>query len=78
MGKAKNDALVPCRIVLRIYECEKRLLSRNTEANQSFQRDIGPGVYERVFLFYRNAVITAVKLVAGIFCTTASERNEFL
>ena len=76
MGKAKNDALVPCRVVLRIHEREKRLLSRNTEANQSFQIEIGPGVYERVFLTYRNAVITAVKRVAGFFCTTASERNE--
>ena len=47
---AKNDALVPCRIVLRIYEREKRLLSRNTQANQPFQIYIGPGVYERVFL----------------------------
>ena len=33
-----------------MYERAKRHMSRNTEAYQSFQLDIGPGAYKRAFL----------------------------
>ena len=46
-----------------MYERAKRHTSRNTEAYQSFQLDIGPGAYRRAFLTHRNAVTTLVRLV---------------
>ena len=61
-----------------MYECAKRHMSRNTEAYQSFQLDIGPGAYKRAFLTHRNAVITAVKRVAGAPCVTENEKREVL
>ena len=57
-----------------MYERAKRHMSRNTEAYQSFQLDIGPGTYKRAFLTHRNAVITAVKRVAGAPCVTLAEK----
>ena len=48
-----------------MYERAKRHMSRNTEAYQSFQLDIGPGAYKRAFLTHRNVVTTAVKRVAS-------------
>ena len=56
-----------------MYERAKRHISRNTEAYQSFQLDIGPGAYKRAFLTHRNAVTTAVKRVAGAPCITEKE-----
>ena len=53
-------------------------MSRNTEAYQSFQLDIGPGVYKRAFLTHRNAVTTAVKRIAGAACVTEAEKGEVL
>ena len=53
-------------------------MSRNTEAYQSFQLDIGPGAYKRAFLRHRNAVTTAVKRVAGAHCITGAEKREVL
>ena len=47
-----------------VYERPKRHMSRNTEAYQSFQLDVGPGAYKIALLTHRNAVITAVKKVA--------------
>ena len=61
-----------------MYERAKRHMSRNTEAYQSFQLDIGPGAYKRAFLTHRNAVITAVKRVAGAPCVTEEEKKEVL
>ena len=61
-----------------MYERAKRHMSRNTEAYQSFQLDIGPGAYKRAFLTYRNAVTTAVKRVAGAPCVTEVEKKEVL
>ena len=61
-----------------VYERAKRHMSRNTEAFQSFQLDIGPGAYKRAFLTHRNAVTTAVKRVAGISCFTEKEKKEVL
>ena len=61
-----------------MYERAKRHMSRNTEAYQSFQLDIGPGAYKRAFLTHRNAVTTAVKRVAGAPCVTEDERKEVL
>ena len=61
-----------------MYERAKRHMSRNTEAYQSFQLDIGPGAYKRVFLTHRNAVTTAVKRVAGAPCVTEDEKKEVL
>ena len=58
-----------------MYERAKRHMSRNTEAYQPFQVDIGPGAYERVFLPHRNAVTTAVKRVAGTLCVTDKKRD---
>ena len=60
------------------YERAKRHMSRNTEAYQSFQLDIGPGAYKRAFLTHRNAVITAVKRVAGAPCVTENEKRDVL
>ena len=57
-----------------MYERAKRHMSRNTEAYQSFQLDIGPGTYKRAFLTHRNAVTTAVKRVAGAPCVTLAEK----
>ena len=62
----------------RIYERAKRHMSRNTEAYQSFQLDIGPGAYKRAFLTHQNAVTTAVKRVAGPSCVTENEKREVL
>ena len=59
-----------------MYERAERHMSRNTEAYQSFQLDIGPGGYKRVFLTHRNAVTTAVKRVAGAPCVTEAEKRE--
>ena len=73
MGKAKIDDLFPCG-----NEFAKRHLSRNSEAYQSFQLDMGPGAHRRAFLTHRNAVTTAVKRVAGMSCTTQRERKEVL
>ena len=53
-------------------------MSRNTEAYQSFQLDIGPGAYKRAFLTHRNVVTTAVKRVAGAPCVTEDEKKEVL
>ena len=61
-----------------MYERAKRHMSRNTEAYQSFQLDIGPGAYKRAFLAHRNAVTTAVKRVAGAHCVTEDEKKEVL
>ena len=61
-----------------IYEHAKRHISRNTEAYQTFQLDIGPGAYKRVFLTHRNAVTTAVKRVAGNPCVTDQEKKDVL
>ena len=61
-----------------VFERAKRLMSRNMEAYQSFQLDVGRGAYKRAFLTHRNAVTTAVKRVAGMSCTTEQERNEQL
>ena len=61
-----------------MYERAKRHISRNTEAHQSFQLDIGPGAYKRAFLTHRNAVTTAVKRVAGAPCATENEKKEVL
>ena len=61
-----------------MYERAKRHMSRNTEAYQSFQLDIGPGAYKRAFLTHRNAVTTAVKRVAGAHCVTENEKKEVL
>ena len=61
-----------------MYERAKRHMSRNTEAYQSFQLDIGPGAYKRAFLTHRNAVTTAVKWVAGAPCVTENEKKEVL
>ena len=61
-----------------MYERAKRHMSRNTEAYQSFQLDIGPGAYMRAFLTHRNAVTTAVKRVAGTPCVTEDEKKEVL
>ena len=58
-----------------IYERAKRHISRNTEAYQSFQLDIGPGAYKRAFLTDRNAVTTAVKQEAGAPCVTEAEKR---
>ena len=61
-----------------MYERAKRHMSRNTEAYQSFQLNIGPGAYKRAFLTHRNAVTTAVKRVAGAPCVTEDEKKEVL
>ena len=61
-----------------MYERAKRHMSRNTEAYQSFQLDIGPGAYKKAFLTHRNAVTTAVKRVAGAPCVTEDEKKEVL
>ena len=61
-----------------IYERAKRHMSRNMEAYQSFQLDIGPGAYKRAFLTHRNAVTTALKRVAGAPCVTEAEKKEVL
>ena len=61
-----------------MYERAKRHMSRNTEAYQSFQLDIGPGAYKRAFPTHRNDVTTAVKRVAGAPCITEAEKREVL
>ena len=61
-----------------MYERAKRHMSRNTEAYQSFQLDIGPGAYKKEFLTHRNAVTTAVKRVTGAPCVTEKEKREAL
>ena len=61
-----------------MFERAKRHMSRNTEAYQPFQLDIGPGAYKRAFLTHRNAVTTAVKRVAGAPCVTEDEKKEVL
>ena len=61
-----------------MYERAKRHMSRNTEAHQSFQLDIGSGAYKRAVLTHRNAVTTAVKRVAGAACVTETEKREVL
>ena len=42
MVKAKVDAFVQCSDDVMMYERAKRHMSKNTEAYQSFQLDIGP------------------------------------
>ena len=59
-----------------MYERAKRHISRNTEAYQSFQQDIGPGAYRRAT--HDNAVTTTVKGVAGAPCETEVEKREVL
>ena len=59
-----------------MYELAKRHVSKNLEAYQSFQLDIGPGAYKRAFLTHRNAVTTAVKRVAGAPCEIENEERE--
>ena len=61
-----------------MYERAKRHISKNTEAYQSFQLEIGQGAYKRAFLTHRNAVTTAVKRVAGAPCVTETEKREVL
>ena len=61
-----------------LYERAKRHKSRNTEAYQPFQLNIGPGAYKRVFLTHSNAVTTAVKRVAGALLVTEQEKKEVL
>ena len=61
-----------------MYERAKRHMSRNTEAHQSFQLDIGSWAYKRAVLTHRNAVTTAVKRVAGAPCVTETEKREVL
>ena len=61
-----------------MYEGAKRHMSRNTEAYQSFQLNIGPGTYMRAFLTHRNAVTMAVKRAAGAPCITEAEKREVL
>ena len=61
-----------------MYERAKPHMSRNTEAYQSFQLDIGPGAYKRAFLTHRNDVTMAVKRVAGAPCVTEIEKREVL
>ena len=78
MVKAKVDALVRAVMPSWIYERAKRHMSRNTEAYQSFQLDIGPGSYKRAFLTHRNAVTTTVKRVAGALCATEAEKKRGL
>ena len=56
--KIKKEQLV-------CYFCH---MFQNTETYRSFQLEIGPGAYKRAFLTHRNAVTTAVKRVAGMFC----------
>ena len=63
-------------IMAWVYERAKRHMSRNTEAYQSFQLDIGPGAYRKAFLTHRNAVTTVVKRVAGMSCTTEQEKKR--
>ena len=60
-----------------MYDRAKRRMSRNTDAYQAFQLNIGPGAYKRALLTDRNAVTTAVKRVAGKPCTTENEIKEF-
>ena len=55
-----------------LYERAKRHMSKNTEAYQSFQLDIGSGAYKRFFLTHRNPV----KRVAGAPCQTEVEKRE--
>ena len=74
-----RQRLIPWfRVVMTswMYERAKRHMSRNTEAYQSFQLDIGTGAYKRAFLTHRNAVTTAVKRVAGAPCVTETEKRE--
>ena len=61
-----------------MYERAKCHMSRNTEACQSIQLDIGPGAYKRAFFTHRNAVTIAVKQVAGANCVTENEKREVL
>ena len=56
----------------------KHHMCRNTDAYQSLQLNKGAGAYKRVFLTHKNAVTTAVKRVAGKFCTTESDKMEVL
>ena len=60
-----------------LYERAKRLKSRNTEAFQSFQLNMGPRAYKIAFLKHMKAVPTAVKRVAGAPCSTENEKEEF-
>ena len=61
-----------------MYEHAKRHMSRNTEAYQSFQLNVGPGAYKRAFLTHRNDITTAVKRVAGAPRVTEAEKREDL
>ena len=61
-----------------MYERAKRHMSKNTEAYQSFQLDVGLGAYKRAFLTHRNDVTTSVKRVAGAPCATQAEKREVL
>ena len=61
-----------------MYERAKRHMSKNKETYQSFQLDIGPGVFKRAFLTHRNTVTTAVKRVAGAPCATEAEKTDVL
>ena len=61
-----------------MYERAKRHMSRNMEAYQCFQLNIGPGAYKRAFLLHSNAVTTTVKRVAGMPCLTENEKKEVL
>ena len=76
-----RQSLMPwfrAKMISWMYERAKRHMSRNTEAYQSFQLDIGPGAYKRAFLTHRNAVTTAVKRVAGAPCVTETEKRGVL
>ena len=78
---SSRQRLMPCFLAVMtswMYERAKCHLSRNTEAYQSFQLDIGPGAYRRAFLTHRNAVTTALKRVAGAPLVTEAEKREVL
>ena len=77
MDKAEINALVPCRHMTSwTYERAKRHMSTSPDAYQAFQLNIQPGAYSRAFLTHRNAVITAVKWMAGMPCTTENEKKD--
>ena len=68
----------PAVMMSWVYEPAKRHNSRNTEAYQIFQLNIGSCAYKRAFLTHRNAVTIAVKRVAGMSWTAKNEKREVL
>ena len=61
-----------------MYERAKRHMSRNTEAYQSIQLDIGAGAYKTAFLTHMNAVTTWVVRVVGPPCVTEQDKKQVL